>query len=224
LLQALENTGHSGDTLFLFLSDNGCPWPGAKTTLYEAGMRLPLVVRLPGEFPKGVATDAMVTWADLTPTILDYAGVARPGYALHGRSFLSVLKQPDQPGWDEIYASHTFHEITMYYPMRVIRTRRYKYILNLAHELPYPFASDLYDSPTWQAALSRGEKLFGSRSLDAYIHRPRHELYDLKADPQELHNLAEQPEQQGLLKDLQRRLRAWQEKTKDPWVVKYQYE
>jgi N-sulfoglucosamine sulfohydrolase len=61
---------------------------------------------------------------DLTPTILDFAGVPYDVAQFHGRSFLPMLEQEDPEGWDEVYASHTFHEITMYYPMRVVRTRR----------------------------------------------------------------------------------------------------
>jgi len=224
LMQALENTGHADDTLVIYLSDNGAPFPGAKTTLYEPGMHLPLVVRSPDQKQRGVATQAMVTWADLTPTILDFAGAKVPDYPLHGRSFLPVLEETDPPGWDEICASHTFHEITMYYPMRVIRTKRYKYILNVASPLPYPFASDLYASPTWQGVLRRGDAMYGSRTVEAYIHRPRHELYDLQNDPKELVNLASRAEHQGTLAELQEKLKAWQQKTKDPWIVKYQHE
>ena len=224
LVQALKNTGHWDDTVLFYLSDNGIPFPGAKTTVYEPGIHLPLVVRSPQQAKRGVVTKAMATWADITPTILDYTGAKGPDYPLHGRSFISVLEEPDPPGWDEIYASHTFHEITMYYPMRVIRTRRYKLILNLAHELPYPFASDLYGSLTWQGVLKRGDKIYGRRTVDAYVHRPRYELYDLQADPDELVNLADRPEHQQTLAELGGKLRNWQEKTKDPWVIKYQHE
>ncbi len=194
LIDVLKETGHWDDTLILYLSDNGIPFPGAKTTMYEPGTRLPLVVRSPEQKTRGGSTDAMVTWADITPTILDFTGAKPPEYPLHGRSFLSTLDLPKSAGWDEVYGSHTFHEITMYYPVRLIRGRRYKYILNLAHQLPFPFASDLFASPTWQGVLNRGDKMLGNRTVDAYIHRPRHELYDLESDPHELVNLAESAE------------------------------
>jgi len=223
LMQALKNTGHWDDTLIIYCSDNGSPFPGAKTNLYEPGMRLPVVVRSPEQKTRGQATNAMITYADFVPTILEYAGAKGPEYPLHGRSFLSVLDETDPPGWDEIYASHTFHGILNYYPMRVIRTRKYKYILNLAYQLPYPFASDLYASPTWQAVMKTKEK-YGGRTVEAYIHRPRHELYDLEADPEELVNLAESPAHAKILSELKAKLRAWQEKTKDPWIVKYEYD
>jgi N-sulfoglucosamine sulfohydrolase len=224
LLKILKETGHWDDTLILFVSDNGMPFPGAKTTLYEPGMHLPLVVRCPDQQKQGVATNAMVTWADLVPTVLDYAGAEPPSYPLHGRSFLSVLDESDPAGWDEIYASHTFHEITMYYPMRVIRTARHKLIFNIAHPLPFPFASDLFASKTWQGTLQRGDKMYGSRSTDAYIFRPRMELYDLERDPKELTNLAESSEHAEIFDELQKKLADWQRKTKDPWVSKYRYE
>ena len=224
LMRVLRETGHLDDTLVIYLSDNGIPFPGAKTNLYEPGVRLPLVVRSPDQSPRGVVSKALVSWADITPTILDYAGVKTPEYELDGRSFLPILDEADPQGWDEIYGSHTFHEITMYYPMRMIRTRRYKYILNLAHPLPFPFASDLHASATWQGVLQRDAEMVGSRTVEAYIHRPRHELYDLESDPHEVINLADKPDHADTLERLQERLRAWQERTKDPWVVKYRYE
>src|SRR5262249_10287991 len=127
-------------------------------------------------------------------------------------------------GWDEVFGSHQFHEITMYYPMRSLRTRKYHYLLNLAHKLDYPFASDLWGSKTWQGVLKRGDKSLGQRSLDAFLHRPREELYDLTQDPNELKNVAGDPRYADVLADLRRRLRAWQERTRDPWVIKYTHE
>ena len=79
----------------------------------------------------------------------------------------------------------------MYYPMRVVRERRYKLIWNLAHPLPYPFASDLWEAPTWQTQYRQGmDALYGKRTVGQYLHRPEFELYDLESDPHEVHNLA----------------------------------
>lgn len=223
LMQTLRDSGKDKDTLVMFLSDNGPPFPAAKTTLYDPGMRLPLIVRDPTQQRPGSTTDAKVTWADLAPTIYEFTGVTPPK-ELQGRSFLSAMQSEQPEGWDEAYASHTFHEITMYYPMRCIIQGRFKYILNVAHQLPYPFASDLQSSPTWQSTLQRNEKYYGLRSVEAYVHRPRHELYDLQADPDELHNLAASAEHAGRLAELQKRLKAWQKRTSDPWISKYDYE
>jgi N-sulfoglucosamine sulfohydrolase len=237
LVQILKEADQYENTLILYLSDNGIAFPGAKTTLYEPGMRLPLIVRSPDQSKRGIATDAMVSWTDLTPTLLDFAGIdlsrlehnnnrgKKAPYAFHGRSFLSILEKEKALEWDYVFASHTFHEITMYYPMRVIRTRQFKYTLNLAHQLPYPFASDLYEAPTWQAAVKDGmDGLYGKRRIGDYIQRPRHELYNMEADPAEIENLASNPEFERTLRNLQDRLRAFQEASGDPWVVKYKYE
>ena len=106
----------------------------------------------------------------------------------------------------------------------MIRTRQYKYILNLAHRLEFPFASDLWGSDTWQGVLKRGDKQYGQRTVDAYINRPREELYDLQADPHETRNLAGDTNHAKLVADLRARLLEWQEKTNDPWLIKYTHE
>jgi len=224
LIDILKKTGQWDNTVVIYISDNGIAFPGAKTTLYEPGMRLPCVVRSPYQKKRGVVCNAMITWADLTPTILDFAGASPEGSAFHGRSFLSALEDQNPRGWDEIYASHTFHEITMYYPMRVVRTRRYKLIWNIAHNLPYPFASDLWASKTWQAVLKRGDKYYGKRTTEAYIHRPKFELYDLIKDPDEVNNLADDPKHEKVLAELKDKLKAFQKRTKDPWILKWKYE
>jgi N-sulfoglucosamine sulfohydrolase len=254
LVEILKECGEYENTLILYLSDNGMAFPGSKTTLYEPGMRLPLIVRSPDQKTRGGATDAMVSWADLAPTVLEFAGVkavpgppavgqpgpeipARPAakakgkgaatsrpYEFHGRSFLGVLDAPKATGWHEVYASHTFHEITMYYPMRVVRTRQHKLVLNVAHPLPFPFASDLEASATWQSAPKGPGARYGKRLVRDFLQRPRYELYDLAADPDEVTNLADDPKHAAILKQLQEKLKAFQERTGDPWVVKYRYE
>ncbi len=224
LVAALKTTGHLDDTLILFLSDNGPPFPGAKTNLYDSGTRLPLIICLPDQKHRGVVSQALVNWTDLVPTILEFTGTKPPSYPLHGRSLLPILDVAAPQGWDEIYQSHSVHEVTMYYPMRSIRTRKYHYILNLAHPLPYPFASDLFDSPTWQGVLKRKDKQYGSRMVEAYIHRPREELYDLEADPHEIVNLAGRPDHAKVLAELREKVAAWQKQTGDPWLIKYEHE
>ncbi len=241
LVDALKRTGTYEDTLIIYLSDNGAPFPGSKTNVYEPGIRLPLIVRKPGQARRGTVNTAMVSWVDITPTILNFAGVrvappatsgtpVAPGRfpnetpAIQGRSFLGIIEEERPSGWDEIYASHTFHEITMYYPMRVVRTRTHKLIWNIAHPLPFPFASDLYDSKSWQGALARHLTTFGPRTIQAYNQRPAFELYDLEHDPLESTNLAARPESAQLLAELKAKIKAFQERTGDPWVLKWRYE
>ena len=144
---------------------------------------------------------------------------------LHGRSFLPILDQEKPAGWDEVYASHTFHEVTMYYPMRAVRSGRYKLIWNIAHPLPFPFASDLWGSATWQDSLKRGDDfVYGKRTIKNFVQRPQFELYDLEADPDEIHNLAGDPQHHDVLAELQKKLRDFQKRTGDPWELKWERE
>lgn len=252
LIQILRETNHWDRTLFVFISDHGIAMPGAKTTLYEGGMRSPCIVRNPDLPKRGTVCEAMVSWVDITPTILDYAGAlnSRTGRVrhaltsaitpppkgsqqtrdtslgeLHGKSFLHILDEQRPSEWNEVYASHTFHEIQMYYPMRVVRNRKYKLIWNIAHPLPFPFASDLWSSPTWQAQYQLGmDAPFGAKTVGDYIHRHPFELYDLEADPHEGHNLADDPQHADLLETLKAKLIAFQRNTNDPWIIKWDYE
>ncbi len=240
LVKTLKDSGHYDDTLIVFTSDNGPPFPGAKTTLYEPGTNLPLIVRAPEMAHRGGVSDAMISWVDFTPTILDFCGVKvpdqaplipkpRPGkpqpYPFHGRSFVGVWDDPHPPGWQgPIYGSHSFHEITMYYPMREIRTERYKLLLNIAHELSFPFASDLYEGATWQSTLKSSAAKYGLRSVDAYLHRPRYELYDLEKDPAELSNVGTDPAYKATFDELSAKLKTFQQTTRDPWLLKYEHE
>jgi N-sulfoglucosamine sulfohydrolase len=166
----------------------------------------------------------MVTWADLTPTLLDFAGAPAPAGEFDGRSFRAGLDGAPLTGWDEGYASHTSHEITMYYPMRSVRTRRYKLIHNLASGLQYPFALDLIQSPTWVGVQQSGATVYAHRPIAQFLHRPEFELYDLASDPDEVVNLADAPAQQALKRELIEKLKAFQAATKDPWFHKWTYE
>ena len=256
LVQILKETGKWEDTLLLYISDHGIAMPGAKTTVYEGGMRSPCIVRNPYLPKRGVKSDAMVSWVDLTPTILDFAGalgdngqvkpevlkrIEHPDNrtrrsdpqitentkagTFHGRSFLSVLDSERPEGWDTVYASHTFHEIQMYYPMRVVRGRKYKLIWNIAHGQPFPFASDLWAAPTWQAQWALGMNApYGAKTVNSYIHRPKFELYDLESDPHEGTNLSSDPLHAEVLEKLKTKLKRFQENTQDPWILKWRYE
>lgn len=218
LLDLLAETGRADDTLVIFLSDNGRPFPAAKTNLYDPGLHLPLIVRAPGSAP--AVSDAMVSWVDIAPTVLDWAGVAPPAaYPLSGQSLLPLLGKPHEPARDAVFASHDFHEINQYYPMRAIRTATHSYILNLAWQLPYPVAGDVAGSPSWKAIAADPAIRLGKRTQAAYLQRPAEELYDLTRDPDELVNLATDPAYAAIRAELAERLRAKRAATKDPWLA-----
>lgn len=223
LVELLKQTGCYDDTLILYLSDNGAAFPGAKTTLYDPGIRLPFVVRHPSLRHPGSVSDAMISYTDIAPTLLGYAGIDPTDQLFHGPSFLSESPPVEPVGRQAVYLSHTFHEVTMYYPMRGIRTRQFKFIWNLAFKLDYPFASDLYESKTWQAVLKNNAAVFGKRSIEAYLHRPQFELYDIVKDPDEICNLADNPAYRPDMEAFKRQLKEFQTRTQDPWIVKWSY-
>lgn len=223
VLKALSDAGRDGDTLVMFLSDNGIPFPGAKTTLYDAGVRLPLIVRAPGVSRAGTTCDALVSFLDVAPTMLAWANVPAPK-AMSGTSLLPRLDGSPDPARTHVFGSHQFHEVTMYYPMRSVRTARHKLIVNLAHPLEFPSASDLWASPTWQGVLKSANPMMGRRTVAAFRNRPREELYDIVADPDEARNLAGDPAHAATLHTLRERLLAWRTATADPRLVKERYE
>ncbi|WP_217494428.1 sulfatase family protein [Nibricoccus aquaticus] len=224
LIEILKKSGQYENTLIIYISDNGAAFPNAKTTLYDSGMKLPCIIRSPGRARGGVTQDAMITWADIMPTLLDVAGISLKNYEMDGRSFRAALAGARVQGWDEIFASHTFHQITMYYPMRVVRTRDYKLIYNLASGLTFPSARDLIQSPTWISVVREGGTVIGRRTIEQYLHRPQFELYDLKKDPDEIVNLADDPALQTVKAGLIEKLKAFQAASKDPWISKWNYE
>lgn len=243
LIEILKDADVYDDTLIVYTSDHGMAFPGGKTTVYEGGLRVPFIVRNPYSKAQGTECNALISHVDITPTMLNFAGgldrktgaakaeiATRPGrkpqpYVFHGKSWLEVLDKENPEGWDEIRASHTFHEITMYYPMRVVRNREYKLIWNIAHPLPYPFASDLWAAPTWQDRYQKGpDTYYGKRTVHEYIHRPKFELYKISTDPHESENLAADPDHQKVLEQMKQELKRFQQQTQDPWALKWKYE
>lgn len=228
LLQIIDTAGKTDRTIVIYLSDNGMAFPGAKTTAYEPGIKLPCIVKDPNAKLKGVVNQAMINWTDLTPTILDFAGVKFAPKEFHGRSFKSVLEVEKPKDWQKVYAAHNFHELTMYYPMRVIREGDMKLIWNIAWRLKYPFASDLWASSTWQSVhrskLVDSKKYFGKRTVKDYLFRAEFELYDLASDPDELNNLADDKAHAEQLNRLKKSLKQFQLDTKDPWQIMWGHE
>lgn len=254
LIEILKEAGVYDKTLIIVTSDHGIAFPGAKTTVYEPGLLVPFIVRDPYADKRGFSSDAMISHVDVTPSLLDFAGgldreknapialvknppkKQRPANGefenkgplftqYQGRSWAGILDQPNPSGWDVIYASHTFHEIQMYYPMRVVRDRDFKLIWNIAWPLPFPFASDLWASPTWQAAFKQGETApYGPRTVGQYIHRPQFELFDMRNDPEERINLATNPKYKETLEQYEAKLKDFQKRTNDPWILKWEYE
>ena len=105
----------------------------------------------------------------------------------------------------------------MYYPMRVVRDKKYKLIWNIAHPLPYPFASDLWAASSWQAQFKKGmDAPYGRKTVGQYIHRAEFELFDIEKDPNELKSVYGQPKYAALTKELKTELDRLRELYKVP--------
>lgn len=230
-LKELENAGYLNSTLIIFSSDNGIPFPSGRTNLYDPGMIEPMLLSSPISRQRdGEHSQAMVSLIDIVPTLLDWFGVRYPEYEifnhdqpvrLTGHSLLPILENEPDSGFDEVYASHSLHEITMYYPMRSYRNKQYKLIKNLNFKMPFPIDQDFFVSPTFQDILQRthqNEPTYWYKSLKDYYYRDQWELFDLEQDPQELHNIAHDESRQDVLLSLMKKLNQWQNETDDPWI------
>ncbi|MFV0623370.1 sulfatase [Sphingomonas sp. ac-8] len=208
------------DTFVLFSSDHGAQWPFGKWNLYDTGTRVPTIVRWPKHVKPGTRTSAMVSWVDILPTLVDVAGGTAPE-GIDGRSFAPVLRgTPGARGRAEIYTTHNNDGSINVYPMRSVRTDRWKYIANLRPDTVYTTHIDQWvkrvDSgkyfPSWREA-ARSDPA-AKAIVDAYYRRPKEELYDLSTDPDETRNLAGDPRHAAVLTSLRTKLatwRAWQQ-------------
>ncbi len=200
-------------TIFLHTSDHGAQWPFGKWNLYDAGIRTPLIAVWPGHIRAGARTDAMVSWIDLLPTLVDLAGGPAPT-GLDGRSFAPVLRGETTAHRDRIFTTHSGDGSYNVYPIRSVRTADWKYIRNLHPEFQYTSHVDL-------AQAADGPGYFGSwleaaqtdpaaaAKVQRYYQRPGEELYDLRADPLELRNLAPAPAHAARLAALRDEVTAW---------------
>ncbi|KAH7384131.1 alkaline-phosphatase-like protein [Phaeosphaeria sp. MPI-PUGE-AT-0046c] len=228
LMKKLKERGLDQNTLVLFVSDNGAPFLNSKTTLYDAGVRLPLIVRQPGA-EAGVVNPNMVSFIDILPTCLSWAGQTTfdetGKNALLGHSFLRIISSrnalPATEWQQHVFGSHTFHEVHNYWPTRFLRTHKYKYHRNIAWRLDFPFATDLYGSLSWESIRNSEKPIrIGQRLLEKYLFRGPEELFDLELDPDELHNLVGEEHVQENLEKFRKLVERWQYLTDDPWLVR----
>ena len=213
-LASLDRHGFTENLLFTYAADHGAQWPFAKWNLYEAGTRVPLIVRWPGQIKPGRTTSAMVSLIDLLPTFIEIGGGSSPE-KIDGRSFAPLLAGETDTHRNAIFATHTGDGRINQSPMRAVRTDRYKFILNLHPERKYEThisrgvardGRDYWDS--WLAAAIDDES--AKRVVTAYAHRPAEEFYDLKRDPHERRNLADSLPA-SLKKNLRVKLADWRE-------------
>ncbi len=214
VLAELEAQKAVENTVVIFLSDNGRPFPRDKTTLYDSGIRTPLIVRWPRVVRPGTRCDQLVSAVDLATTILNLAGL-QVGDTFVGRDLTPLLKGQKVEIRDAIFAEKNWHDYED--RSRAVREERFKYIVNHYSDLPGTPPADAARSDTFremQRLHAAGELPFLQATCFAKP-RPREELYDLKSDPYEVTNLALDPGHQKTLQRLRDRYEAWRMRTGD---------
>lgn len=214
LLAAVERAGLTSRTVILVMSDNGPPFPGAKSTCYEPGLRTPLVIAWPGVAARVVATP--VSLIDIAPTVLDAAGLP-PVAGLAGYSLRRYFSEGAAgPGGETfIFAEFTSHTRGNFFPMRTVKDERYQLIRNLGSLRSIDGAAGPEGGGPEGAAEAQTKNLDLSDSVP-WRHPPYEELFDLVTDPSGRSNVAADPAHGLALLRLRAELIAWQELTADP--------
>jgi len=215
LMRELKGQGLESNTLVLFMADNGRPFPRCKTRVYDSGMQTPLIAHWPaGVKVKGGLCSGLISAVDIAPTLLELAG-AGPLPGAQGRSFVRLLRDPDQSFRSVVFAEHNWHDFMAW--ERLVRTPDHLYVYNARPELRNGGPLDSKRSPSHADLLElrrRGD-LTKAQSDVFLAPRPAEELYDCRTDPQQLQDLAADPEQAGVLQRMRELLRRWQEETGD---------
>jgi len=210
LLDTLEALGERENTIVVMTGDHGWPFPRGKSNLYDAGTRVPLAVHWPAEMTEGRTVTDFVSLTDLAPTFLEAAGLSPPAQ-MTGRSLLPLLNS-EREGRLSAHRSHVLLAKERHhgrsrpdnngYPSRALRTEHFLYVRNYRPNR-WPAGaptvsssqgifSDVDDGPTKQWLIEHADApevrpLF----RQSFGKRPAEELYDLRSDPHQLHNVAD---------------------------------
>jgi uncharacterized sulfatase len=210
ILALLDKHGLAENTLVMVVSEQGNSFPFAKWTCYDNGVQSAMVVRWPGQIAASSVTDAIVEYVDVVPTFVEAAG-GNPAPVLDGRSFLPVLRGEAHQHKRYTYSLMTTRGIingSEAYPIRSVRSEKYRLVLNLNADATFTNAVTkgiMFESMREVATTDPEAK----RLVNLYQHRPAVELFDVVADPHNLHNLAEDPAHAKTLKKLRTKLEAW---------------
>jgi len=203
VLAAIEEAGLREDTIFIFTTDHGIAFPHMKCNLYDTGIGVALIMRVPG-MRQGVASDALVSHIDLFPTLCELNGLEKPAW-LQGTSLVPLLEGTAERVNGCIFSEVTYH--AAYEPMRCIRTERYKLIRR-------------YDETYQGVVLPNIDDGLGKRFLLRHglkERRPAREmLFDLYLDPVERENVIDRPEYAAVREELRAALTEWMQCTGDP--------
>jgi N-sulfoglucosamine sulfohydrolase len=219
VMETLEKLGIADEALILFLSDHGISMPFSKANVYRNSLRIPLMVKLPGNQRSGaVVKDAIVSTVDLTPTTLDLLSLPTPPQ-VQGHSFKSLLVD-DQTFSDELwqYTYGYYYQSTQpgRTPMFTVQDKRFGYIVNLFYGTDRQVgSSDFGESMTWETMIAEADSNPEVKKRVAF-HRERtlEELYDYENDPHALNNLINDAAYVADRKRLSAKLDLWMAQTK----------
>ncbi|CAA6679352.1 MULTISPECIES: glycosyl hydrolase 53 family protein [unclassified Lentimonas] len=226
LMTILEEEGLLENTVVIFSADHGPSFARGKLSVNELGVRVPLIIRWPGDTSHTQRLEALVSLVDLAPTFCQIAGVEPPAQFV-GQPLQELLfSESSAATWRSTLATEYHSHTTVdWWPMRSIRDSRYKLIENMLFGteaanflLRWGRVQTEGESPDKTAGLQAPE---GSIARGIYTQTqspPRYELYDLERDPGETQNLANSPEMQAVLESLKGTLNEWQVATDDPFL------
>lgn len=216
VLKTLEDRGLARNTVIVFMGDNGAALLRGKGTLYELGVRVPLLVHWPGVVKPGASTEEIVSGEDLAPTFLEAAQVAAPK-EMSGQSFIKLLRGEPFEGRKYAFSERGAHGSSLptssasFDLGRCAIAKTHKLIYNALWQIPYA-PVDFGGDPFWKEiqALHKNGKLAPELS-NLYFSptRPMFELYDLKSDRHEMNNLAGKPEHAAIERELKGALQEW---------------
>ncbi len=214
VLDELDRQGIAENTFVLFLSDNGRPFPRCKTTVYDSGIKTPFVVRWPGRVPVGKTCDSLVSVIDIAPTLVELAGLNSPP-TFQGKSFRPLLRDTQATTREYIFAEHNWHDYQAH--ERAVRSQQYLYIRNAFVDLPGTPPADAVRSITFQAMCKlRDQGKLPPEQMGCFVTpRATEELYDVRADPYQLRNLAGDAKYATALAEMRQVYEGWVRRTED---------
>jgi uncharacterized sulfatase len=214
----LDAHGLAKNTVVFLFADHGRGMPREKRWVYDSGIRVPLIARWPGRVKAGSVRDELVAFVDFAPTLLSIAGAAVPT-RMHGRVFEGPGRTKRQR--DYVYAARDRMDET-FDRIRAVRDKRFAYIRNFHPERPYAQRIAYNEeNPTmrvWRQLHAQGV-LSGPPAAFFAAAKPREELYDTEADPDQVRNLAEESKHQQLLRQMRDALESWIQNTQDLGAV-----
>ena len=225
LMAELRNSGQSENTIVIYIGDHGAQFPRGKGTVYEGGLRVPMIIRWPAIAKAGQSCHELVSTVDLLPTALQAAGVEAPEI-LPGRALQPLLSEPKVTEWRQyIFGFTTGANARNCFVQHSVRDERYKLISSPRAGTVNLIAGSYLDESHQNFVISGAtskDQATASRTVRAAFTRwkrpPRFELYDLQKDPYEWHDQSQNPELVEVKKRLIKALTDQQERTYDPFI------